>query len=162
MNKREILPLGLMILGCEFVGIAGAFFTANAIPTWFATLEKPFLNPLSWIFGPVWTILYALMAIAVFLVWKKRRGQQSQEVKKAVGLFLVQLLLNALWTPLFFGAHQLGIALLDIALMLIFILLTMRAFFPLSRVAAYLLIPYAAWVLFATYLNAAFWYLNLA
>jgi benzodiazapine receptor len=162
MNKRDILPLGLMIIGCEFVGIAGGLFTANEIRTWFSALEKPFLNPPSWIFGPVWTVLYALMAIAVFLVWKKRRGQQSQEVKKAVGLFLVQLLLNALWTPLFFGAHQLGIALLDIALMLIFILLTMRAFFPVSRVAAYLLIPYAAWVLFATYLNAAFWYLSLA
>ncbi len=146
------------ILLSECAGLLGTIFTASAIPTWYATLEKPALNPPSWVFGPVWTILYALMGVAAFLVW--RQGWEKKEVKQALGVFGMQLILNAVWSILFFGAQNPFIALIDILLLLCAIVLTMGVFFRVSKPATYLLIPYLVWVSFATYLNWSIYRLN--
>lgn len=121
---------------------------------WYASLNKPVWNPPAWIFGPVWTCLYLLMAVAAWLVWK--RGGW----KFAVWLYLVQLILNAAWTPIFFGAHETGWAMAEITVLWIFILMTMVAFLGVSRVAGLMLVPYLLWVSFATFLNFTLWRMN--
>lgn len=122
--------------------------------SWYASLNKPSWNPPAWIFGPVWTCLYLLMAIAAWLVWK-RVGW-----KFAVWLYLIQLSLNAVWTPIFFGAHELGWALAEIVALWFSILVTMIAFLRVSSVAGMMLVPYLAWVSFATFLNFTLWRMN--
>ena len=124
---------------------------------WYAGLAKPAWNPPGWIFGPVWTILYALMAVAAWRVWLK--GGWTKQ-KAALRLFVAQWALNALWTPLFFGLHQPGWALAEILVLLLAILATMRAFWRVDRAAGLLMPPYAAWVAFATVLNWTIWRLN--
>ncbi len=124
----------------------------------YQTLLAPALRPPNWVFGPVWTILYALMGVALFLIWQKGLKNKSRRI--AIGVFAVQLVLNGAWTFLFFGAHLLGLALIEIGVMWVMILLTLILFYRQSRVAGALLIPYLAWVTFATYLNYAFWALN--
>lgn len=121
---------------------------------WYASLIKPAWNPPAWIFGPVWTFLYLLMAVAAWLVWK-RDGW-----KLPVVLYLAQLALNAAWSPIFFGAHELGWALVEIIVLWIFILLTMLAFLGVNRVAGLMLVPYLLWVSFATFLNFTLWRMN--
>lgn len=142
----------------ELAGIVGSFFTASAIPTWYADLEKPSFNPPSWVFGPVWTTLYALMGIAAFLVWQK--GTQRKEVKIALSVFGLQLVLNALWSIIFFGLESPGGGLVEIVLLWLAIVATIILFGRISRPAAWLLIPYLAWVSFATCLTFAIWQLN--
>lgn len=124
---------------------------------WYAQLIKPAWNPPSWVFGPVWTILYALMGIAAWLVWR-RGGWRTQSFP--LGLFLIQLALNALWTPLFFGFHRPDLALVDIVTLWLAITATLAAFWPIHRGAALLLAPYLAWVSFASFLNFSIWQLN--
>lgn len=121
---------------------------------WYGSLEKPHWNPPGWIFGPVWTALYLMMATAAWLVWK-RDGW-----RKPMFLYLFQLILNAAWTPLFFGAHAPGWALLDIIALWFAILLTLLAFLRVSKPAGWLLVPYLAWVSFATFLNHTLWRMN--
>ena len=132
--------------------LAGMFSLPGA---WYAALNKPAWNPPAWVFGPAWTLLYTLMAIAAWLVWK-RDGW-----RRPLSLYFVQLLLNAAWTPIFFGAHQLGWALVEIVLLWIAILLTLLAFRGVNRMAAWLMVPYLAWVSFATFLNFTLWRLNM-
>lgn len=148
----------LFIFGTELVGIAGTPFTLSAIPTWYVYLNKPFFAPPNWIFGPVWTLLYFLMAVSVYLVWKQ--GWKRRKVKTACNYFLLQLALNFLWTPVFFGMRSPVLGLAVIISMWIAVVATMRQFYPLSRPAFYLLIPYLLWVSFATALNAAIVILN--
>lgn len=124
---------------------------------WYASLKKPSWNPPSWVFGPVWTTLYTLMGIAAWMIW--RRGGFAAQ-RRPLTWFLLQLGLNTLWTPLFFGWHQMGIALLEITLLWIALLLTIRAFHSTCRVASRLLWPYLVWVSFATILNFELWRLN--
>ncbi|MBM3878024.1 MAG: tryptophan-rich sensory protein [Verrucomicrobia bacterium] len=124
---------------------------------WYASLRKPSWNPPGWIFGPVWTALYAMMAVAAWLVW--RRGGFAAQ-RRALTMFLVQLALNAAWTPLFFGLHWPGVAFAEIVLLWLAIVATLFAFRPVSRVAAWLLVPYLAWVSFAAVLNFELWRLN--
>ena len=121
---------------------------------WYDTLHKPTFNPPAWLFGPVWILLYTLMAVAAWLIWK-RSGWRLPLV-----LYFIQLALNALWTPLFFGAHQLGPALLEIGLLWVAILLTTLQFLRFSKAAAWLMTPYLAWVGFASFLNFTLWSLN--
>lgn len=121
---------------------------------WYASLAKPEWNPPSWIFGPVWSVLYLSMAVAAWLVWRK--GGQGH----ALRLYIVQLALNAAWTPVFFGAHQLGAALLVILALWLAILLTLRAFWRISMPAGLLFVPYLAWVSFASFLNFTLWRMN--
>lgn len=124
---------------------------------WYAQLQKPPWNPPGWIFGPVWTALYILMAVAAWLVWK-RGGFKAQ--RAALSLFLLQLLFNALWSPLFFGLHNPGLALVDLLLLWGTLLATLVAFGKVSPTAGALLVPYLAWVTFAGALNWALWRLN--
>ena len=124
---------------------------------WYATLRKPSWNPPNWIFGPVWTALYTIMAIAAWLVWK-RGGFPGQRL--ALSLFLAQLLFNALWSPLFFGLRHPGLAFADIVLLWLALLGTVAAFWRARPIAGALLLPYLAWVTFASALNFALWRLN--
>lgn len=129
----------------------GSFFTISAIPSWYATLSKPFFSPPNWIFGPVWTILYILMGVSLYLVWLK---------KKVPTVFWVQLILNAVWSIIFFGIKNPALALVDIAAFWIAIVLTIKTFYKINKVAGNLLIPYLLWVSFAAFLNYNIWILN--
>ena len=142
---------------CLSVGWAGSWFTGS-VSNWYYELDKPFFNPPNWVFGPVWTALYILMGIAAFLVWQ--RGLSERAVRIALIFFAVQLLLNSIWTPLFFGLKSPLIAFVDISLLWLAILLTMIAFNKVSKIAALLLLPYLLWVSFAAILNASIWMLN--
>lgn len=158
MKGKNIFTLVGAIAISEMAGIIGSIFTANAITTWYSTLIKPALNPPSWVFGPVWTILYALMGVAAFLVWKK--GIARKEVKRALIVFAIQLGLNTLWSILFFGLQNPGVAFIEIVLLWFTILATIIAFTKVSKIAAALLVPYILWVSFASYLNFAIWMAN--
>ena len=148
--------LGLLgwLLACFAAASLGAFFMPGE---WYATLKKPSWNPPGWIFGPVWTALYTMMAVAAWLLWK-RGGFAVQ--RRPLTLFLVQLALNAAWTPLFFGLHWPGAAFAEIVLLLAAIVATALIFRRVSATAAWLLVPYAAWVSFASFLNFTLWRLN--
>lgn len=158
MHINNPFKLIIAIIVSELAGIIGAIFTTPAIDTWYATLTKPALNPPGWVFGPVWTTLFALMGIAAFLVWKQ--GLQRREVKMALGIFIGQLVLNTLWSIIFFGLHSPGSALVEIVFLWFAILTTMIMFAKISKPAAALLVPYLLWVSFASYLNYAIWTLN--
>jgi benzodiazapine receptor len=125
---------------------------------WYQMLTKPPLSPPSWVFGPVWTVLYVMMAVSFYRVWRK--GLKKHQVKRALKLFLIQLVLNLSWSPVFFGAKNMFLALVIIIFMLFFIKKTINAFMGIDKTAAYLLYPYIVWVSFATYLNFAFWWVN--
>ncbi len=146
------------VAGCELVGILGSIFTVEAIPTWYASLTKPSFQPPNWLFGPVWTVLYVLMGTAVWLAY--RRATTASTRRQIVSVFLVQLVLNGIWTPIFFGLHALGAALAVMSALVVAIVATMAVFARTSTRAAVLLAPYLAWVMFATFLNASLWRLN--
>jgi translocator protein len=150
----EILKIAGCIILCLLAGIIGALFTTTGPNSWYSQLNKPSFNPPNWIFGPVWTILYIMMGIALYLAIRKKVS------KKAIIFFIAQLVLNTLWTIIFFGMHNLLIALIEIMILWIFILLTIIEFHKKSRAAAYLMIPYILWVSFATLLNIAICILN--
>lgn len=147
---------GLVLVGFILVTFAAPAVSAfiDMPGAWYAALNKPAWNPPAWLFGPVWTLLYTLMAVAAWLVWK-RVGFGGP-----LTLYFVQLVLNAAWTPIFFGAHALMPALIVIATLWVAILLTMLSFRRVNRAASELLVPYLAWVTFATYLNFTLWRLN--
>ena len=155
---KNLPKLLVSIAVCELVGILSTPFTIAAIPVWYASLIKPPFSPPSWIFGPVWTLLYALMGISFFLIWVK--GLNKKKVKTALTYFLIQLALNFLWSISFFGFHSPLLGFVNIIFLLVFIILTIKHFYPLSKNASYLLIPYLLWVIFATVLNGAFLILN--
>jgi tryptophan-rich sensory protein len=151
---RRWLPLAGWVLLCFAAASLGALFMPGE---WYAALNKPAWNPPGWIFGPVWSALYTMMAVAAWLVWRQggfaaRRGPLL--------VFLAQLALNAAWTPLFFGLHRPGLAFAEIMLLWLAIAWTIAAFWPVHRVAAWLLAPYLAWVSFAAALNFTLWRLN--
>ena len=155
MKPRSTFQQALALLGFIVLTFlapaAGAFSPPGA---WYQSIEKPSWNPPSWIFGPVWTLLYLGMAVAAWLVWK--RGGQGH----ALRLYVVQLALNAAWTPIFFGAHQIVWALLEIVLLWGAVLITLVNFRRVSPAAGWLFVPYLAWVSFATFLNFTLWRLN--
>lgn len=148
--------IGWLVLCFAVAGISATFNVHN-IPTWYAGLIKPPLNPPNWVFPPVWATLYALMGIAAWLVWKTR-GSACR--RRGLRLFWVQLWFNFLWSWIFFSRHQIGTAFADILLLWAAILLTILNFRKVSTLAAWLLVPYLGWVTFASYLNLAFWRLN--
>lgn len=155
---KDIQKLIISIVGCELVGILGTPFTLAAIPSWYATLNKPFFTPPSWLFGPAWTLLYFLMGISFYLIWKQ--GWKKRKVRIAGTYFLVQLGLNFLWTPAFFGLRSPLLGLFIITALWALIASTIQKFYPLSKTAGYLLVPYLAWVSFATLLNVSLLLLN--
>lgn len=152
---KLIIALGLPL----FIGWIGSLFVTPALPIWYNGLAKPALNPPSWIFMPVWTLLFVLMGIAVFLVWRKEVNKKS--VKMALAIFIFQLFLNVFWSLLFFGMHNPMVAFTEIISLWFAIMALILAFYQVSKAAAYLLIPYALWVSFATYLNYAIWQLSV-
>jgi len=158
MRVNNFFKLVIAIGVSELAGVIGSVFTISAIPNWYAGLVKPALNPPAWVFGPVWTTLYALMGVAAFLIW--RMGWERKEVKMALGVFGIQLFLNAIWSIIFFSLHSPGWALVDIVLLWLAIVWTIAVFYKISKPAAYLLVPYLLWVSFASYLNYAIWVLN--
>lgn len=156
MKIPSKFKLVLSVLVAVLVGAIGSIFTTSSIQTWYVTLAKPPFNPPSWLFAPVWTILYVLMGISFWLIWKSR----SSEKKHAMGLFIVQLILNGIWSPVFFGARSIGNALAIIVLLWAAIVLTIFVFQKISKPAAWLLVPYILWVSFATVLNFSLWQQN--
>jgi len=143
---------------CLFAGFIGSFFTVSSIPTWYAALNKPSFNPPNWIFGSVWTILYILMGIALYLVIKK--GLINNEIKLAATFFAVQLILNTIWSILFFGMRSPLLGFIEIGALWLSILFTTITFWRISSLAGILLIPYILWVSFASVLNYFIWRLN--
>ncbi len=159
MNRSDFLRLAACILICQAAGAIGSVFTVTRLDSWYANLAKPAFNPPGWVFGPVWTALYTLMGISAWLVWK-RGSLSSPPVRAALSLFFLQLVLNALWSVLFFGLKSPLLALVDIVALLAAIVATIAVFRPISPAAAWLMTPYLAWVAFAAILNAAIWRLN--
>lgn len=146
--------LGLVLL----VGLVGASSTVPNVRTWYAVLPHPPGTPPDWVFGPVWTVLYAMMAVAAWQIWRSPDIPVRQS--RALSLWGWQLAANAFWSPVFFGLHRPSLALFVILVLDGLIVATIAAFRPISRLAAWLMAPYLAWTVFATYLTAGFWFLN--
>ncbi len=144
-----ILPLGL--------GSVAGMVTSEAIPEWYASLIRPSFSPPNWLFGPVWTVLYVLLGISLFLVWKQPPGTDRN---RALLIFSVQMVLNFAWTIIFFYFKMLQLALIEILVLWLSILIMMLWFYKVKPLAAYLNIPYILWVTFATFLTAGYYYLN--
>ena len=157
MNK--IVRIAIAVIVCLAVGYSSSTFTKEGVATWYPTILKPSFNPPNWVFMPVWTLLFILMGVAAGLVWDKIK-KQNEEVKKALGFFLAQLILNAVWSYIFFGLKNPMLALIEIALLWLIIYETYLKFTKINKTAGYLLIPYLAWVAFAGILNASIWWLN--
>jgi tryptophan-rich sensory protein len=159
MKPVNIVKLVICCAVPLLVGIMGSLFmTADTLGNWYANINKPAFSPPNWVFGPVWTTLYIMMGISAYLIWRK--GLDSKLVRVALVCFIVQLILNAIWTPLFFGLRSPLAGLIDIVLLLSAIDLTVILFLRISKPAALLLVPYVLWVLFATILNASIYLLN--
>jgi translocator protein len=156
-NARDALALVACLAACFGAAAIGSIFTMTAVRTWYAEIQKPSFSPPNWLFGPVWTILYAMMAVAVWLVW---RQADTRATKLPLVLFGVQLVLNAAWSPIFFGLGSFGGALVDIVALWMAIVATLVAFVRVSLPAGILLIPYLGWVSFAAVLNFSIWRLN--
>jgi benzodiazapine receptor len=155
---KDVLRLVVSIVVSQLAGGLGAVFTTPAIPTWYASLNKPAFNPPNWVFFPVWTTLYTLMGIAAFLVWRK--GLHERRVRVALVVYAIQLVLNLAWTIIFFGLYSLFGAVIAIVLLWVAILVNIVAFWRISKAAGALLIPYILWVSFAGLLNVSVWMLN--
>lgn len=160
MNTQKLIRLIVSIAICQAAGIIGSVFTVSAIPTWYAGISKPAFAPPNWIFAPVWTTLFLLMGIALFLVWERYLEKKGKEEKIAISVFGVQLGLNILWSVLFFGLRSPFLAFIEIIVLWVFIALSIMKFYMISKNAAYLLVPYILWVSFAAFLNYSIWIIN--
>ncbi len=158
MKSGNAFKLVISIVACEVAGLIGAVFTTGAIPTWYAALQKPAFTPPNWLFAPAWTTLYLLMGIAAFIIW--RRGLADRQVRLALLIFCIQLVLNILWSVVFFGLKTPLYGLVVIILLWIAILITILRFRKISVAAAWIMVPYILWVSFATALNAGILILN--
>jgi tryptophan-rich sensory protein len=157
---NKISKLVICVVGCELAGILGTIFTAPAISGWYSTLVKPVFNPPSYIFAPVWTILYFMMGVSLYLVLVKKGKAKAKDKEKAINFFYTQLALNIAWSILFFGLHDPLLALIDIVFLWGFIMLTIFKFHLIDKTASLLLFPYLWWVSFAAVLNYSIWFLN--
>jgi len=155
--SRDWIALLIFFGICFAVGASGSVFTASSVKTWYPRLLKPAGTPPAWVFGPVWSILYLMMAVAAWLVWRQRI---HQHVWLALALFLAQLILNGVWSFVFFRLRRPGAALVEIIVLLAAIAVTAMRFAEFSPVASWLMTPYGAWVLYASYLNFGIWRLN--
>lgn len=157
MNK--VTRILIVVVTCLAVGYFSGMITREAITTWYPTLVKPSFNPPNWVFAPVWTLLYAMMGVAAGIIWNQMETDRTI-VKKALQFFAIQLALNAVWSYLFFGLKNPMLALLEIALLWLMIYETYLKFVKINKIAGYLLLPYLAWVSFASVLNASIFWLN--
>ncbi|NTW46255.1 MAG: tryptophan-rich sensory protein [Candidatus Moranbacteria bacterium] len=153
----NLVPYVVSVVIAEGAGILGSVFTARSVSGWYATLSKPSWTPPGWLFGPVWTVLFALMGIAAGLVWEKRAIPGAT---LALSAYAVQLLLNVFWSVLFFGFRRPDLAYLEILALLVAIVVTTALFFRIDSRAGMLMLPYIAWVSFASFLNLAVWRMN--
>ena len=156
-NMRAVLGLVGWLLASFSAAAVGSWFTMPALPVWYPTIAKPSWTPPEWVFGPVWTLLYTMMGAAAWVVWS---GKGFSGARGALGLFGVQLALNALWSVIFFGLRMPGAALLEIVALWGAVIATTAAFFRHSALAGWLLVPYLLWLTFAAALNFAIWRLN--
>lgn len=157
MNK--ISRIAIVVIICLAVGYLSGMVTRASITTWYPTLVKPSFNPPNWIFAPVWTSLYVMMGVAAGLIWNQITTQKAS-VTKALQFFTIQLVLNALWSYLFFGLHNLMLATIEVVLLWLMIFETYSQFAKINKTASYLMLPYLAWVSFASVLTASIWWLN--
>jgi len=157
MSKANIFKLLVSLTLPLGLGAIAGLFTAEAVPGWYETLNRPSFNPPNWVFGPVWTTLYILMGISLFLIWKQSAGKERN---LAILVFLLQQALNFGWSFIFFHYNMIGFALIEIIFLWISIVMMLVLFYKIKPVAAYINIPYLLWVTFATILNAAYYLLN--
>ena len=156
MNFRRLI---VSLIVPQLAGMLGTFFTpVSVVSGWYASLEKPFFAPPNWLFGPVWIALYILMGISIYLIWQQK--DKGKETGEAMRLFWIHLVFNAIWSPIFFGMKNLGLAFIDILIILIFIVVMIVMFWKISKWASWLLVPYLFWIAFALALNYFVWYLN--
>jgi peptide-methionine (R)-S-oxide reductase len=156
MFDSKLKKIVFSAICCLVLGSLSGFLTLDSVTTWYPTIIKPSWNPPSWIFGPVWTTLYIMMGIAFGLVWNSNHPDR----KRAMALFVLQLILNLIWTPLFFGLHLLGWSFVEIIVLFLTLFVTIMKFSRINRTSAWLLVPYLLWVGFATVLTGTIWYLN--
>jgi len=154
----KIVRLIVSIAICQLAGMIGGIFTYSSIPTWYAVLRKPIFIPPNWVFGPAWITLYFLMGIALYLVWEK--GTENEAVRAGLLVFGIQLILNMLWSIIFFGLRAPLYAFVEIVVLWGAILATILKFNRVSRAAAWLLTPYVLWVTFAAALNFSIYWIN--
>ena len=157
MNKSQIIKLVVSLILPLGVGAIAGIFTAKAVPEWYASLNRPSFSPPNWVFGPVWTVLYILLGISLFLIWKLESGKERN---LAIFVFLLQLLLNFGWSFIFFYFKMIGFALFEIILLWMSIVIMLFLFYKIKPMAAYINIPYFFWVTFATLLNSTYYFLN--
>jgi benzodiazapine receptor len=156
---QKLVRISLVVTTCLLIGYLSGMVTKESVQTWFPTLVKPVFNPPSWVFFPVWTILYVMIGISGGMVWSRLERDETN-VKKAFKIFVIQLALNALWSYLFFGLHNPLLAFIEIILLWLMIFETYNQFKKIDKIAGYLLLPYLAWVSFALVLNGSIWWLN--
>ncbi|MDO8424561.1 MAG: TspO/MBR family protein [bacterium] len=158
MSKNLSLVFGAIVsvIIAQLTGVIGSFFTFSSIQTWYNFLEKPAFSPPGWLFAPVWILLYTLMGIAAFLIWQKR----GEEAKAALSIYAIHLISNALWSIIFFGLRNPGLAFLEIVVLWILIFVITVKFFKIEKIAGLLFVPYLFWVTFAAILNFVVWRLN--
>ena len=154
MTKNKYLYLGLILLVTFLASGIGSFVTSSFKEPWYSEILLPSFNPPSWVFGPVWTILYIFMSIAAWLVW-----QQISD-KKIIQIYFVHLFFNSIWSVIFFGFHQIFFALIDLGIILVFIIWLMRIYYQVNKISFLLMIPYLLWSSYALILNGAIFYLN--
>jgi translocator protein len=154
----NLLRLVASIALCEAAGVIGGIFTARSVKTWYTELEKPWFSPPSWIFGPVWITLYAMMGVALYLIWQKRTEVPGADL--AIGVFMIQLLLNVAWSFFFFGLRSPLFGFIEIVFLWISIAATVVLFWKISTAPGALLVPYLIWVTFASVLTYSIWQLN--
>jgi translocator protein len=157
MNSMQLIKLVISIGLPLAIGAFAGMYTSEAVPEWYANLNKPSFNPPGWVFGPAWTALYILMGISLFLVWKEAPGQARN---LAMGVFFFQLALNFAWSFIFFYSKMIGPALIEIIVLWISIVIMMVLFYKIRPLAAWINIPYLLWVSFASVLNASYFVLN--
>lgn len=157
MNMKNTSKLLISISISLLIGFLGSFFTTSSVGLWYSFLNKPFFSPPDWLFAPVWTILYILIGISFYLVWKKDFGKKKKEI---ILIYSLQLFFNFLWSVLFFGLRNPLFGFLEILILFFFIILNMVYFYRVSKTAGYLFIPYLLWVFFASILNFSILIIN--
>ncbi|MCL5784139.1 MAG: tryptophan-rich sensory protein [Patescibacteria group bacterium] len=161
---KSIFKLVISIALCQSAGLIGSFFTFSSIPNWYNLLNQPAFRPPNWLFGPAWATLYTLMGISFYLIWIKLKdnkySKKAKLIKLSLMIFLIHLFFNATWSIVFFGLHNIFLALINILIIWVFIVILIGKFWNLDKRASILLIPYLAWVSFATILNYSIWILN--
>ena len=157
-RRLDLFGLCIFVALCLLVSAAGGVVTATSVDTWYQALAKPSFNPPDWVFAPVWTTLYFLMGVSGWRVWRR---SASRATRGALALFGLQLFLNFAWSALFFGFQRIDLALIDIVILFVAIVANMILFWRIERLATLLLVPYAAWVVFAIVLNVSIWLLNV-